>query len=128
MNIKTNPNSNPNRKKNIFLGLCLISFLTISIVSSAQSSDVYLKTKVEKATDSSTNDGSIKVECYQGSSNYLFVLYDKMPIDLSDYIEKSDRIKINTYHFTNLKPGVYFVCVWDGNNEMVCDKVEVARK
>jgi hypothetical protein len=80
---------------------------------------------VTNASGESTEDGKLKVLCNNGIPDYLFLLYDSQPVGNVEAIEQSSRISDTEYTFSNLKSGVYYICVYDGNNNSICYKIEV---
>jgi hypothetical protein len=128
MKNKMKYNLRPLLLKYLRSSIILVLLLFNAIDAFSQQQDFTLEIEVENASDFNSNDGSILVKTNISTTDNLFVLYDKMPYVLADYIDKSERIVAQEYLFVNLKPGNYFVCVWDSENNMVCDKVKIDHK
>lgn len=114
------------KAKNYFKVLISTMFLFVFYVeASSQQPVLEVKTEVENASGKKAMDGSILVKCITPSSDFLYFLYDEKPLANAEIIQKSERTAEAQYKFYDLKAGVYFVCVYDQDNNSACYKVEI---
>jgi hypothetical protein len=126
INIEMKQSANFRKRNNIKQFFFIVLFSCLITSGFSQESSFYLETEVDNASSVTSEDGSITVNCLNSSPDYLFLLYDKEPVANANAISQSERIADTKYVFTNLKPGVYFICVYDGKDNCVCHKVVVS--
>lgn len=108
--------------------LALLVFFISNTLAFSQEEVFEFEVTVENANSPALNDGAINIKCISFSSSYTYFLYDTEPIGNAQVLKQSDKISDNEYSFSDLKPGVYFVCVYDHDNNSSCNKVEISPK
>ncbi len=112
-------------KNNLMTLICAIFIFGYCSMTYGQQPTLDIETEVENASSKKAEDGSILIKCNTYSSDYLYLLYDEIPLANAEIIQKSERITEAQYKFYNLKAGIYFVCVYDQDNNSACYKVEI---
>jgi hypothetical protein len=111
-------------KSNPIIIICVFFILGYNVTTFGQQS-LEIQTEIENTSSKKADDGSILVKCNFFSSNYLFLLYDEVPLANKEAIQKSERITEAQYKFYNLKAGIYFVCVYDQDSKSSCYKIKI---
>ena len=113
--------------KRILFLLVLILLAGKSYNVQAQDTNITLSIEVTDASSRQSEDGTIQIEVQGSGSNFTYMLYDKEPWKNGKKL-KPDTRSGESYTFTDLESGNYFVCVQNKDEVSKCTNVSINLK
>ena len=113
--------------KRILFLLVLILLAGKSYNVQAQDTNITLSIEVTDASSRQSEDGAIQIEVQGSGSNFTYMLYDKEPWKNGKKL-KPDTRSGESYTFTDLESGNYFVCVQNKDEVSKCTNVSINLK
>lgn len=106
--------------------LCfLIQILTISNQLKAQYPKLEISVTVINESGPGKSDAEILISTEGEKPPYIYQLFDKEPWNGGKEIAKSKKTIESKYVFKNLKPGSYFICATDNEDNSDCDIIRI---
>ena len=118
---------NQYKVKRLLLLLVLILFTGTGFNALAQEADIALSIEVTDASSRQSEDGAIQIEVQGQGSNFTYMLYDKEPWEGGKKLKPNAKSG-DSYSFSDLKSGKYYVCVQNRDDVTKCTHVSINLK
>jgi hypothetical protein len=103
----------------------LILIVTFTNQMQAQYPKLEIKLSAVKETAPGKTDAEIHITTEGERPPYVYQLFDKAPWNGGKELAKSEKINESQFVFKGLKPGSYFVCVTDNEENSDCDIIQI---
>ncbi len=113
--------------KRILFLLVLFLLAGKSFNVQAQNTDISMSIEIIDASSRQAEDGAIQIKVQGTGSNFIYMLYDKEPWKNGKKL-KPDEKSGDTFSFSDLRSGKYYVCVQNTDEVTKCTYVSINQK